>query len=51
MSTELKELYMESGWEYVTGFGQFNVFSSPTELNAPELHTDSAEQSHTLNEL
>ena len=48
MSAEEKELYRESGWEHVTSFGDFNIFSSPTEMNAPELHTDPAEQSFTL---
>jgi hypothetical protein len=44
-------LYQESGWDYVTGYHYFQVFSSPDELNAPELHTDPAEQSYTLKEL
>lgn len=48
---EQKQMYAESGWDYVTSYGQFNVFSSPVELNAPELHTDPAEQSYTLKEL
>jgi hypothetical protein len=44
-------MYAESGWDYVTSYGDFNVFSSPVEMNAPELHTDPAEQSYTLKEL
>jgi hypothetical protein len=48
---EQVEMYRESGWDYVTSYGQFHVFSSPAELDAPELHTDPAEQSYTLKEL
>ena len=44
-----KELYRQGGWKYVTKFGEFTIFSSATELNAPELHTDPAEQAQTLN--
>lgn len=49
--SEQKQIYAECGWDYVTSYGVFNVFSSPAELNAPELHTDPAEQSYTLKEL
>lgn len=45
------QMYGVSGWDYVTNYGQFHVFSSPHELNAPELHTDPAEQSYTLKEM
>lgn len=48
MSEEEKAYYRESGWEHVSRFGEFNVFSSPAALQAPELHTDPAEQSYTL---
>lgn len=48
---EQKHLYSKSGWDYVTSYGIFNIFSSPCELNAPELHTDPAEQSYTLKQL
>lgn len=51
ITSDQKEMYSESGWDYVTTHGSFNVFSSPVELNAPELHTDPAEQSYTLKEL
>ena len=51
ITPQQKEMYAESGWDYVTGYGNFNVFSSPSELKAPELHTDPAEQSFTLEEL
>jgi hypothetical protein len=51
ITPEQKQLYADSGWDYVTSYGDFNVFSSPVELNAPELHTDPAEQSYTLKEL
>lgn len=43
-----KQIYKESGWEYVTEYDEFHVYSSPTKLNAPELHTDPIEQAHTL---
>lgn len=51
ITSEQKEMYSQSGWDYVTSYGVFNVFSSPVELNAPELHTDPAEQAYTLNHL
>lgn len=50
-NSDLKELYSESGWEFVTGYGDFKVYSSLTEANAPELHTDPAEQAYSLQEL
>lgn len=49
--SEQRQMYAESGWDYVTSYGAFNVFSSPLGRNAPELHTDPAEQSYTLKEL
>jgi hypothetical protein len=51
ISPEQIQMYAESGWDYVTSNKYFHVFSSPVELNAPELHTDPAEQSYTLKEL
>ncbi|MCT8139178.1 DUF2812 domain-containing protein [Anaerobacillus sp. CMMVII] len=51
ITTEQKLMYAECGWNFVTSYGLFNVFSSPAELNAPELHTDPAEQAYTLKEL
>ncbi|WP_456278673.1 DUF2812 domain-containing protein [Bacillus sp. AK128] len=50
-SQEQIKIYAESGWDYVTSYSFFHVFSSPEELDAPELHTDPAEQSYTLKEL
>lgn len=49
ITSEQKEMYSESGWDYVASYGSFNVFSSPAHVNAPELHTDPAEQAYTLN--
>ncbi|MBD8067352.1 DUF2812 domain-containing protein [Bacillus sp. PS06] len=51
MTPEQMQMYSESGWDYVTRYGYFHVFSSAEELDAPELHTDPAEQSYTLKEL
>lgn len=51
ISDEQIELYEENGWDYVTSFQYFHVFASPEERNAPELHTDPAEQSYTLRQL
>lgn len=48
MSVEDKEMFQEVGWEHITRFGEFNVFSSPAELQTSELHTDPVEQSYTL---
>lgn len=56
LSDEQISMYEEFGWTYVDnwfndGFRRSYVFSSPEELNAPELHTDPAEQSFTLKDL
>lgn len=51
MSEADKEMFQEAGWQHVTKLGEFNVFSSPTELRAPELHSDPAEQAYTLKDL
>lgn len=51
ITPEQIQMYADSGWEYVTSYNFFHVFSSPVVLNAPELHTDPAEQSYTLREL
>ncbi len=51
ISPQQKQLYAEGGWDYVTSYGVFNVFSSPAEAKAPELHTDPMEQAYTLKEL
>ncbi|WP_273129397.1 DUF2812 domain-containing protein [Bacillus weihaiensis] len=51
ITTEQIQMYAESGWDYVTSYNSFHVFSSPEKRNAPELHTDPAEQSYTLKEL
>lgn len=45
------EMYAESGWAYVTHDKLYHVFSSPAALNAPELHTDYAEQAFTIKKL
>ena len=47
ITPEQEEMYLENGWFYVTSYGEFNVFSSQVEANAPELHTDPAEQAYT----
>lgn len=51
IASEQIEMYMDSGWDYVTGYQYFHVYSSPVERDAPELHTDPAEQSFTLRAL
>ncbi|XQY92384.1 DUF2812 domain-containing protein [Metabacillus sp. HB246100] len=51
ITPEQVQMYAESGWDYVTSYNSFHVFSSPEKRNAPELHTDPAEQSYTLKEL
>lgn len=51
ITPEQIQMYAESGWDYVTSNKYFHVYSSPVERNAPELHTDPAEQSYTLKEL
>lgn len=51
ITSEQKQMYAESGWEYVTSYNLFHVFSSPADLEAPELHTDPAEQAFTIETL
>ncbi|WP_274309824.1 DUF2812 domain-containing protein [Solibacillus daqui] len=51
MAIEQLDFYEEAGWDYVTSYNYFHVFSSPVELNAPEIHTDPTQQSHMLKEL
>jgi hypothetical protein len=51
ITPEQIQMYQENGWDYVTSNQFFHVFSSPEERNAPEIHTDPAEQSYTLKEL
>ena len=52
INTDKKQLYAENGWDHVTHYSNcFHVFSSPDELDAPEIHTDPAEQAHTLEQL
>ncbi|WP_336990666.1 DUF2812 domain-containing protein [Bacillus infantis] len=51
ITSEQIDMYAESGWDYVTSYSYFHVFSSLAELHAPELHTDPAEQSYTLKAL
>ncbi|MER2106930.1 MAG: DUF2812 domain-containing protein [Solibacillus sp.] len=51
LSDERLDFYEMSGWDYVTSYHYFHVFSSPKSIGAPELHTDPAEQAHTLKDL
>lgn len=44
-------LYEDHGWQYITSYQYFHVFAAPEEKNAPEIHTDPAEQSYTLSQL
>lgn len=48
ISSEQKEVYAERGWDYVTRSKNFNVFSSPEELKAPEIYPDPTEQAPSL---
>lgn len=45
------DFYEAAGWDYVTSYNYFHVFSSPKEMNAPEIHTDPTEQAQTLKKL
>ena len=46
-----REFYAASGWEYVCELGNVRIFRSPEALNAPEIHSDTAEQSFSLRKL
>lgn len=48
MSDEQIDFYEDNGWDFVTNNRAFYVFSSPVERQAPEIHTDPAEQAETL---
>ena len=49
---ELIAFYAESGWEYVCSTSNgTRIFRSPEERDAPEIHTDPAEQAYTLRRL
>ncbi|MDF2655594.1 MAG: hypothetical protein K0R19_2068 [Bacillota bacterium] len=45
---EQLELYEEFGWKLVCNIKELYIFSSPENAACPELHTDPAEQSFTL---
>jgi hypothetical protein len=51
ITSEQMAIFTESGWYYVTHYKEFYIYASPEEKNAPELHTDSVEQSYTLKHL
>ncbi len=51
ITVEDKRMFQEAGWTHIARLGEFNVFSSPAALRAPELHTDPVEQSFTLRDL
>jgi len=51
LDEEQRELYAQSGWEYVCDQKNSRIFRSPEASNAPEIHTDSAEQAYTLKKL
>lgn len=51
LAEEQIDFYEASGWDYITSYNYFHVFSSPKEINAPEIHTDLAQQAQTLKEL
>ena len=48
MSDEQIDFYEDNGWDFVTNNRTFYVFSSPVERQAPEIHTDPAQQAETL---
>lgn len=50
-SQEQLDIYQEYGWDFVSSKGDFHIFSSPEARKAPELHTDPAEQSYSLEKL
>lgn len=51
IAEEQIQMYTDYGWDYVTSYGVFRVFSSAVNSGAPELHTDPTEQSYTLKQL
>jgi hypothetical protein len=51
ISDEQISMYEENGWDYISSFDRFHVFTSPKERHAVEIHTDPAEQFFTLQTL
>jgi len=51
ISQDQIELFEKMGWQYVTSYYFFHVFSSPAERNAPELYSNFTVQAQTLDEL
>lgn len=51
ISQEQIKLFEKTGWQYVTSYYYFHVFSSPEERNAPELYSNLTEQAQTFDEL
>lgn len=51
ITSEKVQMGAERGWDYVTSYHYFHVFSSPVENNTPDLYSDPAEQSNRLKEL
>lgn len=48
---EQRALYAGSGWDYVCEQHDMRIYCSPEGSDAPELHTDPAEQAYTLQRL
>ena len=48
---EKRELFREGGWNFVCHSSGVSFYCSPAFANAPELHTDAAEQAITLRRL
>ena len=43
-----KLMFAEAGWDYVTSYRELNVFSSPIEAYAPEIHANYSNKDSTL---
>jgi uncharacterized membrane protein len=46
-----RDFFAENGWDFVTNYNDFNVYSSSDDITAPELHTDPAEQAYSIQAL
>ncbi|MFJ7666618.1 DUF2812 domain-containing protein [Lysinibacillus sp. NPDC097195] len=51
ISQDQMEHFEKMGWQYVTSYYYFHVFSSPAERNAPELFSNFTVQAQTFDEL
>jgi hypothetical protein len=51
MTMQMKQASAENGWDYVTSYSAFHLYSSPAQANAPELQIPPADYAKRLKRL